>query len=115
LKDGDPSAWGIIDVGDKSYVIAIFRSRHKAHGAGYVFRAYEFDKEGVLYVSPISQWDVECKANKRKELARRIYSDMAECIASEYYSIAGLRDIVLKYPEDIVNKLGTTLLYGYCA
>jgi len=109
LKVGRIRAWGLVDVKDKTYAMALFR---KTSARRMVFRVYEFDDDGILYVQPISQWEVI--GGEYKIFSKWAYGEMANCIASEYYDIYSLRDKTIQL-EDVIGKKGPVIVYGYCA
>jgi len=106
-KVGNISQWGLVDVGEKTYALALFRNKKRC-----TFRAYEFDKDGILHVQPISQWLII--TSSFGEGGGRVYNCMAECIANGFYDVYGLRDSEVNV-VDIVDKIGPITIYGYCA
>jgi hypothetical protein len=109
-KVGKLSRWGIVDVGDDTYLIAMF-SRYTGNKSRLTFRAHKFNEDGVVFVEPVSQWVVIREAGER---AKKIYNEVMEAIASEWKSVYELRDMEMCF-DDVNEKRGSTIVYGYCA
>ena len=78
-----------------------------------MFRVYEYDRDGVLYVEPISEWTVDISISKHIYM-HKINREMLEAVVSGAYNVFDLRDKTLVYPDDIFGVRGTTKIYGLC-